>query len=141
MRVPQRRVVERRDVPDRVRGYPEREGDGGTGEQDDCARAAQPVGERRRDAEHEQERRPLREHDVLEEVRPDEVLARERVERRDQRGDEERAPGEECRGSARLPILPCRSEVDARESDRRERLGAPRPCLRGHRRYATAVRV
>ena len=75
-------VVERRDVPHRVRPDPDGQSDVRPCEYPDDPRPCEALGESRRDTEHEQERRPLGEHDVLEQVRPHEVVARERVERR-----------------------------------------------------------
>ena len=89
-------------------------------------------GQARRDAEHEQKRRPLGEDDVLEEVRPDEVLAREGVEGRDERRDEEHAASEKGRRAERVALVARPNEVDGRQQERCERLPTPRPAGRAH---------
>ena len=61
----------------------------------DGARPRDPLRERGGEAEQEQRRRPFREHDVLEQVRGQEVAERERLERRDERGEDQREPGRE----------------------------------------------
>ena len=142
-------VVERRNVPHRVRPDPERESDVRPCEHPDDPRPREPLGEQRRDAEHEQERRPLGEHDVLEQVRPDEVLARERVEGRHERRHEQRAPGEEQGGPERVPVSARPDEVEHPERDGDERLqlddqseGLIRaPYARGGLRFAVVAGV
>lgn len=61
----------------------------------------QALGERRRDPEHEEQRHPLRERDVLEEVRGQEVVERDRRDGRDEHaGREGDARGERDRAGA-----------------------------------------
>ena len=75
-------------------------------------------GGRARHREHEQRRRPLREHDVLEQVRPEERVHRERLERPRERGEDQR---ERRRGGGHLsPRRPFRAGRErVRERDRR----------------------
>ena len=54
-------------------------------------------GDAGRDREHEERRRPLREHDVLEQVRPQERVQRERLEARDEGGGDQRERDDERR--------------------------------------------
>ena len=103
-------------------------------------RSGEPGCEIRREPEDEQERRPLREHDVLQEVRPDEVRPRERVERRDQRHDEESATREN-EADALPRARPGDDGVPDRERERDERLRAPRPCAGGHGATLRRTRV
>jgi HlyD family secretion protein len=137
----ERRVVERRDVPERVRPDPERQRDEGLGQRSHAAWPGQPPGEHGRDPEHEQERRPLREHDVLQQVCPDEIRARERVERRHERRDEQPAAGEERRRPRPIALAPRGGEVPGRERERHERLRAPRPCPGRHGATLRRARV
>ena len=76
VRVTQRVVVDPGQMPDEVRRDPQRQRD----ERAEEHEAASARCERRRDGEHEQRRRPLGEHDVLQQVRPEERVQRERLQ-------------------------------------------------------------
>ena len=125
VRVSERRVVQRRDVPQGVRPDPEGQSHHGLRQDSDDTRPRQSLAELRRDPEDQEQRRPLGEHDVLDEVRPDEVLARDRVERRDERRHQERTAGEERDCPRAVPGTARGDEVGGCESDGEERLGAP----------------
>jgi len=81
VRVPQREVVCGRHMPCEVGAEPDDEGG-------DHRDAHAPC-EEGRQREHEQCRRPFRNRDVLEEVRGQQVVERERLERRREDGDQE----------------------------------------------------
>ena len=86
--VAQRRVVDPRQVPDVVRREPERQRD----ERPEERKAGGARGDVARHREEEQRRRPLREHDVLEQVRPEERVVRERLELGDEGREDESTP-------------------------------------------------
>jgi len=69
--VPEREVVRRRDVPREVRPEPDDEGGN--------HRDANAPRKLRRQRKHEQRGRPFRDRDVLEEVRSQQVVERERL--------------------------------------------------------------
>ena len=72
--MPQGGVVQRGHVPEGVGADPERQRDERVGQRAHEATRRDPPTESRRHAEDEQQRRPLGEDDVLEEMAPDEVL-------------------------------------------------------------------
>ena len=133
VRVLERGVVEPREVPDHVVREPERERDGGVGEQRDRARARDRRGERGRDPEHDEERRPLGEDDVLEQVHGEEVVHAERVDRRDaDREEEHHRPEEAGDAPGGSGVAAEREEVRRGQAENDERLGVPRPRVRIH---------
>ena len=89
--VPERRVVEGRHVPDPVNGQPDRQRDERMNERSYGAVTGEGSRQGGGDPDHGERGRPLRERDVLEEVRPEEVVQRQRRERADDggQGDEE----------------------------------------------------
>ena len=74
--MPERGVVDGRDVPDDVRRNPDRQCDNRVREQARAGKPAEASGQARRDAEHQEGRGPLREDDVLEQVRAEERRCR-----------------------------------------------------------------
>ena len=85
MRIAKRRVVDQRQVPGVVGDQPERQRDERSKERE----PGRPLGEPRRDREQEQHRSPLREHDVLQQVRPEERVIRKRLELGEECGEDE----------------------------------------------------
>ena len=85
----ERVVVDPRQVPHEIRDEPHAATRRAAGSRP--GRRAPP--EHRRDREDEQPRRPLREHDVLEQVRPEERVQRERLELGEERGEDQRERG------------------------------------------------
>ena len=83
-------------MPGVVRHEPDRQRDERVGGDPRTRDALELGGHRGGEPEHAQERRPLREHDVLEQVHQQRPMERERVERRDLDGEEERAPAGEA---------------------------------------------
>jgi len=94
VRVAERSVVDPRQVPRVVHRQPERQ----RHERPEEREADRAVRKVRRDSEHEECRRPLCENDVLQQVRPEERVVRERLElreeRREHKEDPERAGGQ-----------------------------------------------
>ena len=110
------------------------EGDGRVRERADDARLRESARERRREREDDQEGRPFREDDVLEEVDHEQVVHRDRLER----GDRDREQEHHRRGEAGDPPG-VRWEATDREyipgahhRDEEERLRVPRPPVRVH---------
>ena len=96
-------------------------------------------GHRRGQPEHAEQRPPLGDDDVLEQVHREQVVERERVERADLDGQQERAAGEEAgdaparRGEARA-----RDQVGGGETrDDDEGVRVPGEAIRIHGRYAS----
>ena len=79
----ERGVVGGRDVPGHVAAEPERQRDEGPGEQADEAEARERAASSGGTEATSEQRDPLRESDVLDQVRPEEVVQRERPERRE----------------------------------------------------------
>lgn len=127
----ERRVVKNREMPEEIRRQPEAERDGSAGEQLEAAGPPDRGGESRRDAEYEQRRRPLGEHDVLEQMRRKEVV-RQRVQRGDCGGEQEQAAGGESGNAPALCFaVPDGQEVRESEAENGERcLGMKRPRVR-----------
>ena len=132
-RVAERRVVEPRQVPHHVGGEPERERDRRVR---DCTnrRGRRDGGrERRRNREDDEQGRPLREHDVLEQVHREQVVHPERVDRRHRDGEEEHDREREARlAPRRCGISPKGDHVRDGEHEDRERLRVQRPRVRIH---------
>ena len=129
MRVPQRRVVDPRQMPDAVVDDPEEER---------RHRSAHP----RRDAprapagsEHRQQRRPLGEDDVLDQVHREQVVHRDRLDRRD-RPRRARAgiaaPKQATRHGAAGTRLSDQTYADRQGREHDERFRVPRPRVRIH---------
>src|SRR5947209_2033038 len=95
----------------------------------------------RRQAEHEQRRRPVRDHHVAEQVEEQEVVERDRLERRaESRDDEDEPECEDGRARAGRVVRPCRAGVRDRGCDgecQEERLPTERP---GRRRHGSSAR-
>ncbi len=140
--VVERRVVQRRDVPDGVGADPQRQRDEGVGQGADDFRLGDARGERRRQPENEQQRRPLGQDHVLEQVDPEQVLDGDGVPRRHEDGDDQTAAGKEG-GDApgRCGGAPESEEVCRGERDTDERFRVPRPRRRDPRRYASGDRA
>ena len=85
----ERVVVDRRDVPGEVVGEPDRQRDGGVDRDAPASESRRRRGHRGRDAEHGEERRPLGEDHVLQQVRGEQVVEAEVVERRPERDREQ----------------------------------------------------
>ena len=133
------RVVHGGDVPDEVRPGPEREGDHGVGEQPRPA-------ERSRQADHAERRSPLGEDDVLEQVDRQQIVERDRVQRRDEDREDQAEPGYEAGDSPVLrPVAPDEERVaDGERRDEEKRLEVERPgvgIVHGSGRYAMGLRV
>ena len=83
-------VVHGGEVPDEVRPGPQRQGDHGVGEQ------ARPA-DRGRQPDHAERRSPLGQDDVLEQVDRQQIVERDRVQRRHEDGEDQCEPGHaEC---------------------------------------------
>src|SRR4029450_36294 len=134
-------VVESGDMPQEVRRQPQAECDGRAREESRAGEAGEVSRHRRRDAQDEERRRPLGEHDVLKKVSGEEVVG-ERVERGDGGDEEEQTAGGEGRHAPALrarPASPQRVDEDDR-GDAERRLRVRGPCVRvraGDRRYAS----
>ena len=85
MRAAQSRVVDHGEVPRVVGDEPERQ----RHERSEEREPGRPLGEPRRDCEHEQRGSPLGEDDVLQEMRPQERVVRQRLELREEGGEDE----------------------------------------------------
>ena len=104
------------------------------GDEADRGIAREHAGERRREAENDEERRPLRENDVLEEVRAQQVVERDRLDRRHEDAEQEqlsrRERGDPPRGRGEDAY---RQRVrDCETRNEHERLGIPCPRVRIH---------
>jgi hypothetical protein len=120
-RVFERGVIGRGEVPGEVRDEPETERDRRPGQNPGAGEPGEPHGEEGRDAEHQERRRPLREDDVLEQMRPEQVVG-QRVERGDRRDDQQQAAGgESCNAPARGATPADKEGVPAGQRDDRER--------------------
>ena len=127
-RVLERRVVGGRQVPGEVDEQPEAKRDRRTGQLPDGRDAPEPLGDGRRDAEHEQRRRPLGEDDVLEQVHREQVVA-QCFERGDRGGEQEQAAPREGRDAPPLDVsTSCRQDVGEHQRGYAERrLGVDGP--------------
>ncbi len=143
VRVLECRVVDPRQVPDHVVAEPERERHRRMGQHPEGFRPDELRRERGREAEDDEERRPLGEDDVLQEVDRQQVVHGDRLERRDRHEEEQR----HCRHEA--DDAPPRSGEaahgeDVRDREQRnddERLGVPRPRVRVHAATLIAARA
>src|SRR5256714_1675616 len=133
-RVPERGVVRPRQVPCEVDGEPDRQRDERARQRAHGRRPREPRGERGGEAGDEERGRPLREHDVLEQVHRQQVPERERLDRRGEDGKDQELAGEEGRASRSRRREPAqRDEVRDREGgDEHEHLGVPLPGVRLH---------
>src|SRR6266516_1614204 len=136
--VPEGPVVERRQVDAVPDEEPERQREDGSRQERE--RTAPPRGDRlahrRREAKHEQRRRPVRDHHVLEQVDHQQVVDRDRLERRvEGKGDQDEAEREDRRARPGRPLdRPAEVDVDVtsrNRQDEEERLEAER--VRGRR--------
>ena len=127
VRVAERGVVDPGQVPDAVVDQPERER-----QQRWHPRRAR--GERRWDPEHRQERSPLSEHDVLDQVNREQEVERDRLDGSDRDGEQQHHRCEPARDPpAGRRYAPKRPEIRDREHrDEDERVRAPRPRIRIH---------
>ncbi len=141
-RVLERRVVDPGQVPDHVVREPERERDGRMGERADGAVAGDRCGERGRDREHDEKRRPLGEHDVLQQMHRQEVVHPERVDRRHADREQHRHRAEEARDPPGRCVVSGGSRGRRRRSVRGRR-APPRSTTTNTdpRRYASRTRV
>ena len=142
-RVPQRVVVERRQVDAVPDDQPERQHEARPGQRGEPAPPARRDGgaHGRRQAEHQQRRRPVGDHHVLQQVDHEQVVDRDRLERRVERDRDERdAEPEQRRPPARRPLDGPRQPdvaVDGRGGEHEEeRLEAER--RRGRRAHVKA---
>ncbi len=132
-RVLERRVVDPREMPDHVVREPERERDRGMRERADRPRARDRGSESGRDREYDEQRRPLGQHDVLEEMHRQEEVHPERVNGRCGDRQQERQRADEAAdtpGGRWVP--PDREDVRGSQSEDDEHLGVPRPRVRIH---------
>ena len=105
----ERRVVDGRYVPEEVRAGPQRKSD-------ERMREQPGDGEVRREPEHAERRRPLGEDDVLEQVHREQVVERDRVQRRREDDQDQREPGREAGDPpARHAVAPDDEQVPDRE--------------------------
>jgi hypothetical protein len=130
------RVVERRDVPEPVRGEPERKRNERVRQERDDAHARQYCGHSGREREDGERGRPLGERDVLQEVRPEKVVQREGRQRAHEDGDErERADGKGRQAESGRRMSPCRDRVRGRGGENHTELfpgSLPAPRSRRH---------
>ena len=97
----ERGVVDRRHVPDVVVDEPERQCDGGWTISRQARARAERLRHRPGDAEHREQRRPLGEDHVLQEVRRQQVVQAEVMQRRPERDREQRHRRGEARDAPR----------------------------------------
>ena len=142
----ERVVVDPRQMPHEVRDEPERQRDVPAG----CATTRRATASRR-DGEYEQRRRPLGEHDVLQQVRPQERVRRERLQLGREGGeDESERGGSACDSPAsgglgardqRVAEREQRDEDDGLQREHAWRYASSSPCGRSsmveHARFPT----
>jgi len=125
----ERVVVDRRRVPGEVVGEPDRQRNGGMDRDAPALETRRGSRHRGRDAEHREERRPLGEDHVLQQVRGQQVVQAELVKRRPERDREQHhRAGETDNAPARCTEPPDEEEVQQRQrrdDDRRVDIGLP----------------
>ena len=126
----ERRVVCGRQVPREIGEKPDGERDRRAGELRHCRKAGDPFRKRRRNAEDQERRRPLREDHVLEQVRREQVVA-QRFQRRHSGDEQENTARRERRDSPALDTGAAdRDGVPERKREDTEcRLGVDRPRI------------
>jgi hypothetical protein len=135
-------IVGGREVPGEVGEEPDGERDWGPGEETCSGQPGELRGEGRRDPEHEERRRPLRQDDVLEQMRRQQVVG-ESVERRDCGREEQETTGGEGRDPPAF-CMPSTDREDIRDGQRKNgegRLEVRRPGIwvrAGDPRYANS---
>ena len=134
VRVLERGVVEPRQVPEHVVREPDGERDERVDERTNDRRTSERRRERRREPEHDEERRPLRENDVLEQVDDEQVVHRKRLDRCDRDGEDEHHRGDEAGDPEARGGEPAEGKEIAggHQRDEQERLRIPRPPVRVH---------
>ena len=133
VRVPKRGVVDPWQMPEHVVPDPEGKGDSRVGERSNGPETRDRRRECRRDREHDEERRPLGEDDVLQEMHRQQVVHPERVDRRHADGEQQRhRAAEGCDAPRPGRLAPHCSDVCDCHPDDDEALRVPRPRVRIH---------
>ena len=139
--MPERSVVGPRKVPGEVDGDPERQRDERVREDAPTGQAGERCRESRSEPGDAERGRPFREDHVLEQVHGEEVMERDRLDRREEDGeDQELAGGEGRDPDARRGEPAQGGEVGEREPRHEpERFGVPPPLVRTHAERATGI--
>jgi hypothetical protein len=128
----ERGIVEPRQMPHEVRAEPERQRYERMREGPHDSTTAGVGRQRGGQPEHGERRRPFGQDDVLEQVRRDEVVARQRVQRRDERCNDQRHAGDEARDPPpRRAVDGYGCQIRGRQyRDEDDRFEIPGPCER-----------
>src|SRR5439155_3715401 len=142
LRVLEGGVVDPGQMPDDVRAKPEWERDRRSRQEADARGPGGERSERGRDAEDEQRRCPFRDRDVLEQVRREQVVVRDRRQRRYAGEEDDRyaEPEADDTPPGRREGAGARRIEDDEPRGRHESVGIEAPVRRrNHARYATAT--